>query len=98
MGNVLFTIQYEIKPESRNDYLVSIKELKSLVAADGLQSYGVFEDKTNKNRFTEVYLFSDKESFDNYDDASNERLNILLEKIEALKVPKSTKTSTQFGI
>ena len=43
MSKVLFSIQYEIVPEKRDEYLKVIKELKNLLKAEGLESYVVYE-------------------------------------------------------
>ena len=61
MEKVLFTIKYEILPEKRNEYFDVIRELKSLIKADGLESYSVFEVKGKANNFEEVYTFVNKQ-------------------------------------
>ncbi|MCK9210640.1 MAG: antibiotic biosynthesis monooxygenase [Ignavibacteriaceae bacterium] len=97
MAKVIFSIQYEVQNDKRDDFINSLKELKSLLKADGLESYSLFEGKT-KNHFQEVYQFSSKEAFDNFDDSENERIDILISKIEDLKEPNSTKYYTFYEV
>ncbi len=94
MAKVLFTVQYEINPDNRESYLTSMRELKTLMKADGLENYSVYEVRGKANHFEEVFAFSSEETYDNYDDADDERINILLSKIEKLKKQGSTKYST----
>ena len=98
MAKVIFSVQYEINSENRNEYINSIKELKSLLKADGLESYSVFELKGKANHFEEIFVFSSQEAFDNYDDSENERVDILISKLEDLKIPNSTKYNTLFEV
>ena len=39
MSKVLFTINYEIQGDKKEEYLKTIRELKSLIKAEGLESY-----------------------------------------------------------
>ncbi len=94
MAKVIFSIQYEINGEKRNDYLSTAKELKTLLKADGLESYSIFEVKGKKNHFHEVYLFATEEAYENFDDNQNERINILITKISEMTVDSSTRYIT----
>lgn len=94
MSKVLFTINYEIEPEKREDYLKTIRELKSLLKAEGLENYTVYEVKGKSNQFVEQYTFSSDEAFENFDDNTDERINILINKITDLAVNHSTKYTT----
>jgi hypothetical protein len=94
MSKVLFSIQYEILPEKRDDYLKVIRELKNLLNADGLESYSVFEVKGKTNNFQELYTFSSMEAYEAFDDETDERINILIDKINEMSVDKSTKYTT----
>ena len=58
MSKVLFSIQYEIVPEKRDEYLKVVKELKNLLKAEGLESYDVYEVKGKSVSFQELYTFS----------------------------------------
>ncbi|MFI5237801.1 MAG: hypothetical protein ACHQLA_07685 [Ignavibacteriales bacterium] len=94
MSKTLFIINYEIEPEKKEDYLRTIRELKSLLKAEGLESYDVYEVKGKSNQFQEQYTFSSNEAFENFDDNTDERINILINKINDLAVKNSTKYST----
>ena len=94
MSKVIFSIQYELQPENREEYLRTIRELKNLLKADGLESYSVFEAKGKQNNFQEQYTFESMEAFENFDDDTDERINILINKINDLTVEHSTKYTT----
>ena len=94
MSKVLFTINYEVEKEKREEYLRTIRELKNLIKADGLESYSIYEVKGKSNRFQEQYIFSSDEAFENFEDGTDERMSILISKIESLTVDHSTKYST----
>lgn len=94
MPKILFTINYEISPEKKEDYLKTIRELKSLMKAEGLESYSVYEVKGKPNRFQEQFIFTSDEAFENFEDNNDERINILITKINDLAVNHSTKYST----
>lgn len=94
MSKVLFTIQYEIVPDKRDDYLKVVKELKNLLKADGLESYEVYEVKGKTVSFQELYTFSSMEAYEAFDDMNDERINILVDKINSMSVEKSTRYNT----
>ena len=94
MSKVLFSIQYEILPEKRDEYLKVIRELKNLLKAEGLESYSVYEVKGKQNSFQELYTFSSLEVYEAFDDDTDERINILIDKIGEMSVDKSTKYNT----
>jgi hypothetical protein len=94
MSKVLFSIQYEIVPEKRDEYLKVIKELKNLLKAEGLESYVVYEVKGKAISFQELYTFTNLEAYEAFDDMNDERINILVDKISGMSVDKSTKYNT----
>lgn len=94
MSKVLFTIQYEIVPEKREDYLKVVKELKNLLKAEGLESYDVYEVKGKSVGFQELYTFTSMEAYEAFDDLNDERINILVDKISSMSVDKTTKYNT----
>ena len=94
MSKILFTINYEIQQDKKEEYLRTIKELKTLIKAEGLESYLVYEVKGKANRFQEQYIFSSNEAFENFEDDTDERINILINKISGMTVEHSTKYST----
>jgi hypothetical protein len=95
MSKVLFTINYEIQGDKKDEYLKTIRELKSLIKAEGLESYTVYEVKGKPDRFQEQYIFSSDEAFENFEDATDERINILITKISGMTVEHTTKYTTQ---
>ncbi|MCK5086127.1 MAG: hypothetical protein KAQ90_01345 [Melioribacteraceae bacterium] len=98
MGKVIFSIRYEIIPDKREDYLDVIRELKNLVNAEGLENYSVYEKKGKQNKFEEIYIFNDKQAFEDFDDDPNERVDILMTKLSEMTKDGSTKYITLFEI
>ncbi|MBE7476574.1 MAG: MFS transporter [Ignavibacteriales bacterium] len=98
MSKVLFTINYEIQENKREEFLKTIRELKTLIKAEGLESYSVYEVKGKTNRFQEQYIFVTEEAFENFEDNTDERINILVSKIESMSMGHSTKSSTLIEI
>lgn len=94
MAKVLFTIKYEIDEEKKKDFMFILKELKSVVNAEGLENYSVFEIKGKKNVFQEVYTFVSEEAFEEYDDDSDERVSILMAKLSEIVKSNSTQYTT----
>ncbi len=94
MSKVLFSIQYEIVPEKRDEYLKVVKELKNLLKSEGLESYNVYEVKGKAISFQELYTFTTMEAYEAFDDMNDERINILVDKISGMSVDKSTKYNT----
>lgn len=94
MGRVIFSINYEIIPDKRAEYLDVVRELKNIVKSDGLDSYSVFEQKSKENSFEEIYIYESKEAWEEADDAENERIDILMNKLSNLIKEKTTHYST----
>lgn len=98
MGKVIFSIAYNVIPEKRDDYLSVIRELRTLVVAEGLESYSVYELKNKKNSFSELYLFDSMQAYEDFDDNQDERIDILMTKLSDLIVEQSTHYTTQFEV
>lgn len=98
MGKVIFSIQYEINSDKRDEYLKLIKELKNLLKADGLLDYSIYEQKSKPNRFEEIYTFVSSDAYDNFEDAQSERINILISSISNLSKDNSTKYTTLYEL
>lgn len=98
MGKVIFSIQYDVFPAKRNDYLNIVRELKTLVASEGLESYSVFEKKNKANSFEEVYIFSSEDAYEAFDDNQNERIDILMSKLSDLITENSQKYTTLYEV
>ncbi|MDX1700821.1 MAG: antibiotic biosynthesis monooxygenase [Melioribacteraceae bacterium] len=98
MSKVVFSISYEIFPEKRSEYLDVIRELKSIIKFDGLESYSVYEKKSKENSFTEIYTYESKEAWEEADESQNERVDILMTKLSDLVKEKSTHYTTLFEV
>lgn len=94
MSKVIFVIQYEIDGNRREEYMVLIRELKTLLSAEGLENYAVYEVKGKQNHFEELYTFNSPEAYENFDDNQNERIGILLNKLSDMVKDNSTKYTT----
>jgi len=94
MPRVIFSIEYEVIANKRNEYLGIMKEMKSLVSAEGLLSYSLYEKKNKANNFEEVYVFESEEKYEAYDDNQNERIDILMSKLSDVIVENTTRYST----
>lgn len=98
MGKVIFSIRYSIYPERRQDYLDVVRELKNLVKAEGLESYSVFEQKNKTNSFEEIYIFKNQESYDNFEETTDERVDILMTKLSDMIKEQSTQYTTLYEV
>ena len=94
MSKVIFTIQYELKEENKGEFLNVVNELKNLLNADGLEDYSVFKVKGKQNKYQEQYTFDSEEAFEAFDDNNDERINILINKLNGLTMKHSTRYLT----
>jgi len=94
MSKVIFTIQYELKENKKEEYFSIVNELKNLLNADGLEEYSVFRVKGKQNQYQEQYTFESEEVFEAFDDNNDERVNILIDKLSDLTVVNSTRYRT----
>ena len=98
MAKVIFSIQYDVFPAKREDYLGIIRELKTLVNANGLIGYAVYEKKNKKNSFIESYEFENEQAYEEFDDNDNERIDILMSKLSDLIKENTTTYTTMFEV
>ncbi|MCU7503212.1 MAG: hypothetical protein HF314_09070 [Ignavibacteria bacterium] len=98
MAKVIFSIQYEVIPAKRDEYLNIMRELKTLVSSNGLLSYSVYEKKNKTNSFEELYTFENDEAYEAFDDNQNERIDILMSKLSDLIKENSTKYTTMYEV
>jgi quinol monooxygenase YgiN len=98
MSKVIFSIRYNIFPERRTEYLDVVRELKNIVKAEGLESYSVFEQKNKLNSFEEIYIFKNKESYESFEENTDERVDILMTKLSDMIKEQSTQYSTLFEV
>lgn len=94
MSKVIFTIQYELKEDKKEEFLSVVNELKNLLNADGLEDYSVFRVKGKQNQYQEQYTFVSEDAFDSFDDNNDERINILINKLNDLTTGQPTKYLT----
>ena len=98
MSRVLFSISYDIIPDKRIEYLDVVRELKSIVKSEGLESYTVYEQKSKENSFKELYIYESKEAWEEADESQNERVDLLMTKLSDLIKEKTTQYSTLFEV
>ncbi|MCB0745013.1 MAG: hypothetical protein H6613_01510 [Ignavibacteriales bacterium] len=98
MGRVIFSVNYDIIPEKRVEYLDIVRELKNIVKSDGLESYSVYEQKSKENSFQEIYVYKTEQAWEDSDEIENERVDILMTKLSDLIKDKSTHYSTLFEV
>ena len=94
MSKVIFTIQYELKENKKEEFLSVVNELKNLLNANGLEDYSVFKVKGKQDQYQEQYTFESEEAFDSFDDNNDERINILINKLNDLTMKHSTRYLT----
>ncbi|MCG6913835.1 hypothetical protein LJE86_07945 [bacterium BMS3Abin03] len=94
MSKVIFTVQYELDSTKVEEFHSVINELKNLLRAEGLEDYSVYEVKGKPNHYQEQYTFVSEEAFDAFDDNTDERINILVSKLNDLTGDHSAKYVT----
>jgi L-rhamnose mutarotase len=94
MSKVIFTIQYELEIDKKEEYISIINELKNLLTTEGLEDYSVYKVKGKQNQYQEQYTFESEEAFEAFDDNDDERVNILIDKLSDLTVVHSTRYLT----
>lgn len=98
MPKVIFTIEYEIPDDKKDDYISVIKELKSLLNMEGLENYSVYETKGKNHLYQEQYIFNSVEAYEAFDDDQSERINILINKLNDMTVEGSTHYTTLYEL
>jgi hypothetical protein len=81
MSKIIFEINYNVLPEKREEYLISIEELKTRIRENTSSEYFVLENRKLLNNFSELYIFDSEEDFDNMEDNQDEATSELIEKI-----------------
>lgn len=94
MSKVLFTVQYEIQADKIEEYQRVIREIKTVLKKEGMESYNVYVMKGKTNGFQEIYTFTSLEAYEAFDDNEDERLNILINKLGDMAVEHTTKYTT----
>jgi L-rhamnose mutarotase len=98
MPKVIFTIEYEIPAEKKEDYISVIKELKNLLNTEGLENYSVYETKGKNHHYQEQYTFNSVEAYEAFDDDQSERINILINKLNDMTVEGTTHYTTLYEL
>jgi hypothetical protein len=89
----MFTISYEIDPAQRESYLALSQEMKSHIKGMNGKDYWVFEQKTRKNSFTEVYMFDSVDAYDQLED-EDETMNGMIQRLETMLAGGKMKYTT----
>ena len=97
MGKVIFTISYDIQPEKRDEYLALSQAMKSHFAEQNGKNYAIFEQKTKKNSFSEIFVCSSMEEYDQLED-QDEQMSQLVQQLESLLADGKMKYSTLIEI
>jgi quinol monooxygenase YgiN len=93
MGKVMFTISYDINPEKRDEFLALTVRMKQHLAQKNGKSYSIYEHKGKKNSFSEVFIFSSMEEYDQLED-QDEQMGQFVQELEQLMVNGKMKYST----
>ena len=81
MARIVFQITYDIKPEKRDDYLTTIKDLEQHIRNNSNKDYMVLEDKNKKNNFTEMYICRNEEEYEGLEDNTDDKTFELTNKL-----------------
>ena len=93
MPRVMFTISYEIDPQLRDAYLVLSQEMKNHIKGMNGKDYSVYEQKTKKNSFAEVYVFDSMDEYDQLED-QDETMNAFIQRLESMLAGGKMKYTT----
>ena len=55
-GPVLVTVEYDVPPDNREQFLVALEQMSAQRRRDGAYAWGVFEDTAAHGRFLETFL------------------------------------------
>lgn len=93
MAKVIFTISYDIIPEKREEYLALTREMKEYLTGIKGRDYSVYELKGKKNSFSEIFLFSSLDEYDDLED-HDEKMSDLVARLEPLLQNNKMKYTT----
>ncbi len=94
MSRIILTITYEIKPESRDQYLALARRIKDHYQNELKTDYTVFEQKGKTNHFMEMFVCASQEEFDKLEENQTEKTEQLLEELQAFITDGKMKYST----
>lgn len=81
MPKIIFEINYNINPEKRKEYLITIGELKRNITESTNNNYSVFENRKIPNNFTEMYICESEEEFEAIEDNQSDEVIELTQKL-----------------
>lgn len=92
MPKIIFEINYDIKPDKREDYLELIQSLKNKITSSSNKNFSVYENKKGSNNFSEIYLCESEEEYESIDDNQDESTVEITERLftEFIKDGKCT--------
>jgi antibiotic biosynthesis monooxygenase (ABM) superfamily enzyme len=93
MARVIFTISYDILPDKREEYLSLTKEMKEYLTNMKGREYSVYETKGKKNSFSEIFLFSSLDEYNDLED-HDEKMSDLVARLEPLLQNNKMKYTT----
>ena len=82
MARVIFSSEYEIKPDKVLEYLEKVNKLKALFSGQDFE-YSIYVDKKKNNYFYEMFSFKSEEDFEKYDDANSDEANDIIYQINS---------------
>lgn len=94
MPKVILQISYEIEDSRRTEYLALAGEMKKHFVDEQKKNYTIYEQRGKKNFFVEQFLCSSLEEYEALEDGMNESSESLINKLETLLKPGTTKYST----
>jgi hypothetical protein len=84
MANLVVFVNYEVKPEKRDDYITLMHEIKNNIVSKIDIKYNVFESKNKRNYFSEVIQCDTRAKFNDFNtlSSSSSRINFLLREVD----------------
>ncbi|MBI1803512.1 MAG: hypothetical protein HYR77_03485 [Ignavibacteria bacterium] len=90
---MIFTISYDVIPEQRDEYLALTREMKTHLVEKNAKNYSVYEQKGKKNSFSEVFVCSSREEYDQLED-QDEQMSQYIDRLESLLADGKMKYTT----
>ncbi|HOV98051.1 MAG TPA: hypothetical protein PK595_00610 [Bacteroidota bacterium] len=98
MPKVILQISYEIQDAKREDYLQLVKDLKRHFIEEQKKEYAIFEQRGKKNCFVEQFTCSSMDEYEALEDNMNENSESLVNKLETMLKPGTSKYLTLIEI
>ncbi len=94
MPKVILQISYEIDEAKRVEYLALTKQLKKHFCEEQGKNYTIYEQRGKRNCFVEQFICSSMEEYEALEDNTNENSESLVNTLETLLKPGTTKYIT----